>query len=202
MKHDELHPLWLRIWHWVNTALICLLILTGVRLRVPGIAFLFAYRNAVLLHRLTGAVMTLSYLFWLVYSIWSGSLRKNYAFHRRDLKNIFCQAEYYAFGVFRGRVNPCPATPEEKFNALQKIAYLSVQFALTPVIAVTGIFFSNIPYFHGAINATGGIRILDAIHVIVAYLFAIYLIVHVYMSTLGAKPLTHIKAMFTGYEEE
>ena len=179
-----------------------LLILTGVRLRVPGIAFLFAYRNAVLFHRLTGAVVTLSYLFWFVYSMWSGNLRKNYTFRRKDMKNFFSQAHYYSLGVFKGHDNPHVATPEQKFNPLQKIAYLALQFVLAPIIAITGIFFSNIPFFHGAINAIGGIRILDAVHVAVAYLFVVYLIVHVYMSTLGPKPLTHIKAMFTGYEEE
>jgi len=202
MSHFQLHPLSLRIWHWINTGLIVLLILTGVRLRVPGINFLFAYRNTVLIHRVTGWVLMVSYLFWLVYSIVGGNLRKNYAFHRRDVKNAYCQALYYAFGVFRGEPNPCPATPEEKFNVLQKVAYIGVQLALTPIIIITGIFFTNIPYFHGAIAAIGGIRILDAVHVIVAYCFVIYLIVHVYMSTLGARPLTHIKAMFTGYEEE
>lgn len=202
MNHHELHPLTLRIWHWVNTGLIILLILTGVRLRAPGINFLFAYRNAVLLHRLTGAVLTLSYLFWFVYSIWGGNLRKNYTFRRKDVKNFYCQAQYYAIGVFMGQSNPCPATPEDKFNPLQKMAYLGLQFVLMPVIVITGIFFSNIPFFHRAISAIGGTRILDAVHVLVAYFFVIYLIIHVYMSTLGPGPLTHIKAMFTGYEEE
>ena len=201
MKH-YLHPLTLRIWHWVNTLLIILLIITGIRLRVPGIDFLFPYRTAVLLHRMTGGVLVVSYLFWLVYSIFSSNLRKNYAFHRKDIKNSYCQALYYSFGIFKGMPNPCPATPEEKFNVLQKIAYITVQFALTPIIAITGIFFSNITYFHSAIAAIGGIRILDAVHVTVAYFFVIYLIVHVYMSTLGKTPFTHIKSMITGYEEE
>lgn len=201
MRH-YLHPPTLRIWHWANTGLIVLLILTGVRLRVPGIDFLFAYRDAVLLHRMAGGVLTLSYLFWLVYSIFSGNLRKNFAFHRRDVKNFSCQAGYYAAGVFMGRENPCPATPDEKFNPLQKTAYWGVQFVLTPIIVVTGIFFGNIAFFHGAISAIGGIRMLDATHVAAAYLMVIYLIVHVYMATLGPRPMTHIKAMFTGYEEE
>jgi thiosulfate reductase cytochrome b subunit len=186
----------------VNTGLIILLILTGVRLRVPGIDFLFPYRDAVLLHRVTGGALTLSYVFWIVYSIFGGNLRRNFAFRGKDLKNFYCQAGYYAVGVFMGRANPCPATPEEKFNPLQKIAYWGVQFVLTPAIVITGVFFGNIPLFRGAISAIGGIRMLDAIHVIVAYLMVIYLIVHVYMATLGTKPWTHIKAMFTGYEEE
>lgn len=142
MRH-ELHPFWLRAWHWLNTVLICLLILTGVRLRVPGIDFLFPYRDAVLLHRLIGAVMTIVYLFWFGTSLWSRTLLRNYAFHRADAKGMFCQAGYYAFGVFRGKENPCPATPEQKFNGLQKVAYIAVQFVLTPIIVITGLFFSS-----------------------------------------------------------
>jgi hypothetical protein len=45
-------------------------------------------------------------------------------------------------------------------------------------------------------------KVLDAIHVIVAYMFALYLIVHIYMATLGWKVSSHIKAMVVGYEEE
>jgi hypothetical protein len=33
-------------------------------------------------------------------------------------------------------------------------------------------------------------------------MFALYLIVHIYMATLGWKASSHIKAMVVGYEEE
>ncbi len=33
-------------------------------------------------------------------------------------------------------------------------------------------------------------------------MFALYLIVHVYMATLGPTAFSHIKAMIVGYEEE
>jgi len=71
-----------------------------------------------------------------------------------------------------------------------------------PIIIVTGIVFGNIMDFYGIIRATGGIRVLDAIHVVVGYIFLIYLIVHLYMATLGKTPFSHTKAMFTGHEEE
>ncbi len=201
MRH-VLHPLTLRVWHWVNTVLIVLLILTGVRLRIPDIGFLFAYRNAVLIHRWTGFIAIASFLFWLAYGLASGSIARYYAFHlRRDAAGMGKQGLYYAIGLFKGRANPYPATTTEKFNPLQKVAYIGVMFVLTPLVGATGILFSNIPYFHGAINAIGGMRVLDAIHVVLAYLFVIYLIVHVYMATLGPTPFTHTKAMFTGYEE-
>jgi thiosulfate reductase cytochrome b subunit len=203
MRHVELHTLTLRIWHWVNTVLIFLLILTGVRLRIPEIRVLFAYRNDVLIHRWTGLLATVSFLFWLAYSLVSGNIARNYAFRpARDGKGMVRQGLYYAIGVFRGWPNPYPATPDAKFNPLQKVAYTGVMFVLTPLTVVTGMLFSNIPYFRGIIGLIGGIRILDAVHVVVGYLFVIYLIVHVYMATLGPTPFIHIKAMFTGYEEE
>ncbi|MGD0659237.1 MAG: cytochrome b/b6 domain-containing protein [Syntrophorhabdales bacterium] len=203
MRHVELHRLTLRIWHWVNTVLIFLLILTGVRLRIPEIRFLFAYRNDVLIHRWMGLAACVSFLFWLAYSLVSGNIARNYAFRpARDVKGMVRQGLYYAVGFFRGWPNPYPTTPREKFNPLQKVAYTGVMFLLTPLTVVTGILFSNIPYFRGIISYVGGTRVLDAIHVIGGYLFVIYLIVHVYMATLGPTPFTHIKAMFTGYEEE
>ena len=62
------------------------------------------------------------------------------------------RGQYYAFGVFREGI-PFSATAEAKFNPLQKISYISIQFILTPIIGVTGIFFSNILFFSGAIKA-------------------------------------------------
>jgi thiosulfate reductase cytochrome b subunit len=35
-----------------------------------------------------------------------------------------------------------------------------------------------------------------------AYVFALYLVVHIYMATLGRTASSHIKAMIVGYEEE
>jgi thiosulfate reductase cytochrome b subunit len=202
MKRQELHSLPLRIWHWINTLVIFLLIITGLQLRVPDLQLFAGYRNAVLIHKLVGFVMVASFLFWLIYSSVSGSLRKYYAFRGKDLKGLTVQGRYYLFDIFLRRRNPFHATPAEKFNALQKIAYISVQFLFTPVILVTGIFFSDIVLFRPATDVIGGIRVLDAIHVTAAYVFVLYLIVHVYMSTMGKSAFTHIKAMFTGYEDE
>jgi hypothetical protein len=72
----------------------------------------------------------------------------------------------------------------------------------TPIIVVTGLSFSDILFFRKYILLLNAMKVLDAIHVIVAYMFALYLIVHVYMATLGLKASSHIKAMIVGYEEE
>jgi thiosulfate reductase cytochrome b subunit len=123
-------------------------------------------------------------------------------FRKRDVKGLIDQASYYTFLLFRGARSPFTPSTNEKFNRLQKVAYLSLMFILTPVIIVTGILFSDIAYFLKIINYIGGVRILDAIHVSTGYAFILYLIIHLYMSTLGHRITTHTKAMITGYEEE
>jgi len=56
--------------------------------------------------------------------------------------------------------------------------------------------------FSRFVNLLGGIRIVDTIHVALFFFFTAFMFVHVYLATLGHTPLAHIKAMFTGYEEE
>ena len=202
MKRLWLHPFPLRAWHWLNTALVLLLIITGIQLRAPEVEIFSGYRTAVVVHKATGFVMVASFLFWLVYTLVSGRARRQYVIRLSDLAGLAKQGQYYAFGVFRGWENPFRATTEAKFNPLQKISYISIQFIFTPIIAVTGLCFGNILFFKGAIKSIGGIRVLDAIHVVVAYVFVAYLFVHVYMATVGRTPLVHTKAMFAGYEEE
>ncbi|MEK7243928.1 MAG: cytochrome b/b6 domain-containing protein, partial [Thermodesulfobacteriota bacterium] len=69
------------------------------------------------------------------------------------------------------------------------------------VIVITGILFSEIFFFRGVIDWLGGVRPLDALHVVASYLFLLNLIVHLYMCTMGHHIFDHIKAMILGFEE-
>jgi thiosulfate reductase cytochrome b subunit len=200
MTRIHLHPLVLRIWHWANTAIVVFLLVTGIQLRAPDLSILPSYRTAVLAHKGTGFVMAFSFLFWLVYTLSNRNSRRQYLFHLPEFRGMVTQGKYYAFGLFKKQQNPFPATKEAKFNPLQKISYIGVQFLLTPIIVITGIFYSDILFFNSAISNLGGVKIVDMVHVIAAYMFVLYLIVHIYMSTMGHTPYAHIKAMFTGYE--
>lgn len=172
--------------------------ITGVKLLIPGLHLILSYREAVLLHKGAGFAMAASFLVWLFYSMATGTIGKYYLLRARDVKGFHLQALYYAFGVFTGGANPFPTTKAEKFNPLQKMSYLSIMFVFTPVIVSSGIFYSDIMFFRGAVAFVGGLRILDAIHLAAAYIFATYLIVHAYMSTMGRTPLSHVFEMFHG----
>jgi len=201
MKTVFLHPISIRIWHWINACLVLFLIITGVQLRFPRVT-IFQYNHAVFLHKIFGYILIASFLYWLFYYLFTGGFKKHYIFHKRDAKGMIHQSLYYTFSMFRGSQSPFTPSAHERFNPLQKIAYLSVMLILTPIIIITGILFSDIVYFLDIIKYIGGVRILDAIHVATGYAFLLYLIVHLYMSTLGYRIVSHIKAMITGYGEE
>ena len=126
MKRVYLHPLPLRFWHWANALLALVLLVTGIQIRIPGIASLRPQDPALLVHKYAGWAMAVFWFFWLVYSLAGGNLRKHYLFRRRDFGGIFKQARFYLFSIFKGEENPFRATPEEKFNPLQKLAYGTV----------------------------------------------------------------------------
>lgn len=202
MKRIYLHPLPLRIWHWMNALMVILLLITGIQLRIPGIASLRPQDPALLVHKYVGWVMTASCLFWLVYSLASGHLNRHYLIGRGDLPGILGQAKFYLISIFRGEENPFRATPDNKFNPLQKFAYGAIMGIFTPILVVTGLLFSDLPFFRKYILIWDVAGILNAIHVVGAYVFALYLVVHLYMATLGRTAFSHLRAMIVGYEEE
>ncbi len=197
MTAKSLYPPGIRIWHWVNALLFIALILTGIQLRAPFVSILSDYTDIVLIHRYAGRALTISFVFWLLYVLLTRDI-KHYLLCARDLRNIPRQVAFYSFGVFTGGKNPFTPSVEDKFNVLQKITYAGVMFILVPFIILTGILFDNILFFSRFIYAIGGLRILDILHVIAGYLSVLFLIIHIYMSTLGGSVMYYMKKMTFG----
>lgn len=202
MKKINLHPLPLRIWHWVNAFLVIFLIVTGIQLRMPGVASLPPQSSALLWHRYAGWAMAASWVFWLIYGLVGRHLRRHYRFRSRDFRGVFRQAKFYLVSIFKGEENPFRPSPDEKFNPLQKLAYGSIMGLFAPLLVITGLLFSDIPVFRKTILLWNAAGTINAIHVLAAYVFVLYLVFHLYMATLGRTLSSHIKAMIVGYEEE
>jgi thiosulfate reductase cytochrome b subunit len=202
MKRIYLHPLPLRVWHWVNASLVILLLVTGIQLRAPGVPSLGPRHPALWVHRYAGWAMAASYVFWLTYSLATRNLRRQHAVRRRDLGGIFRQVKFYLISIFKGEENPFRPTPEEKFNPLQKLAYGAIMCIFAPILVVTGLLCSDILFIRKYILLWDVAGVVNAMHVLGAYVFALYLIVHLYMATLGRTIFSHIRAMIVGYEEE
>lgn len=201
MKRIYLHSLSIRIWHWLNAVTIILLMLTGFQFRMPGMAFLLSKNAALTTHRWAGIAMTVLWTFWFIYCWGSGSFRRNYAIHSHDFRDGSEQMKFYLFSIFKGEKNPFHPTSDAKFNPLQKCAYGFMMGIVAPVMILTGLLYLNAFSIGGHQFSVTVIKLMDIIHVFGLYLFAIFLIIHVYMATLGTTAFSHIKAMIVGYEE-
>ncbi|MCM0080052.1 cytochrome b/b6 domain-containing protein [Geomonas sp. Red32] len=199
-----LQPIPVRIWHWINAFGIITLIVTGTQIRFPEtVQILGSYRNAIHVHNVAGVIVSVSFSFWFFYyKMVKHSLDRLYIPNEEDLKHgIVRQLMFYCFWYFLGRPSPFHATPEEKFNPMQKSAYLAVMFVLMPLVGLTGILLMNVTPLRVLILAWGGLKVIDGLHFLLACSLCAFLFTHVYLATLGATPMAYIKPMLTGWEE-
>ena len=203
-KMVYLQPLPVRIWHWINAFGIILLSVTGAQIRFPEVVNVMgSYQTAIQVHNVAGVAVSLSFSFWFFYyKMVQNSLEKLYIPNEEDLKHgLLRQLLYYCFWYFMGKPSPFHATPEEKFNPMQKSAYLAVMFVLVPLVGLTGLLLMNLTPLRVLVLATGGIKIIVAVHFLLACSLVAFLCTHVYLATLGTTPLAYMKPRVFGWEE-
>jgi Ni/Fe-hydrogenase b-type cytochrome subunit len=204
MKKIYLHALPVRVWHWVNATSFFVLIGTGAQIRYRDVLNWMSFESAVDVHNLFGFLLIGNFLVWAGYYLVTRKLKLYIP--DPNLKNFVLgtlrQARYYGYGIFLGERNPHHATPDSKFNPMQQVAYFNIMLFLLPLQILTGVLMWDIKRFAAMIAFAGGIKFVDAVHVFLTLFFTAFLFVHVYLATLGHKWSEHIKAMFTGYEEE
>ena len=121
---------------------------------------------------------------------------------REDLRHgLVRQAVFYFFNYFQGGPKPHHPTPDNKFNPLQKSAYLAIMFVLVPLVSLTGILLMNVSPLREMVLLVGGLKILVALHFLLACSLFAFLFTHVYLATLGKTPISYVKPMWTGWEE-
>jgi thiosulfate reductase cytochrome b subunit len=204
-KMVYLQPVPVRIWHWLNALGIVTLILSGAQIRFPEYVTIFSdYRAAIRLHNAAGIVVALSFSIWFFYyKMVSGTMEKIYVPKVYDLTTgLFKQVVFYFFAYFLGVPNPHHATPDNKFNPLQKSAYLAIMFVLMPLVSLTGILLMNVGPLREMVLMIGGLKILVILHFLLGCSLFAFLFTHVYLATLGKTPLAYFKPMFTGWEKE
>ena len=204
MKDDRLmyvHPAPIRVWHWVNAVGFIILILTGIQIRFAEMVSWFSLEEAIKLHNYVGFVVIGAYALWVSYYFGTMKIKLYFPSPHNFVPNAIRQLKFYGNGIFKGEPNPHEMTPDNKFNVLQKNAYVAIMFVFLPAQMITGLFLWRVKRFENYIELIGGIKIVSSIHVLLFFFFTAFLFVHVYLATLGHTPWAHFKAMFTGYEE-
>ncbi len=203
MPRIYVHPLPVRIWHWINALGVVALIVTGFQIRYIGLIDLMSFRTAVVLHNWVGFVLIGNFFVWLLFYLFSDKIK---VYHpdlspTRQFRESFRQLKYYGYGIFKGEPNPHHVSVYRKFNPMQSMAYQVVMLLLVPLQFYTGVLLWDVKRFAGMIDVLGGVRVVDTAHVLIFIFFAGFIFIHPYLATLGHTRTAHYKAMFTGYED-
>ena len=196
-----LYPVWLRLWHWLNALLFVTLLATGVSMHF-SLNGLIPFDVAVPVHNTSGVLLTVSWLTFVVGNLWSGNA-KHYSINLRTLPgDLIAQTRYYLHGIFVGAPHPFHVSAEHKLNALQTLSYVGVMYGLMPILILSGwafLFSTSLPE---TLFGIGTVWIIAMVHLVVAWMLALFLVVHTYIITTGEKPTTNLKAMVTGWHKE
>ncbi len=193
-----LHPLIERIWHWVQALCIVMLIITGVILHWPE-WFPGWFHWAVNTHNWFGWLTVVFFGVWLIYNLVTGRIR-HYIPRKGEIPGgMIKQAKFYGYGIFKHEPHPYAPSETNKFNPLQKIAYLQFQAILLPILLLSGLLYMYPESFQGVVNVLGGMSVVAIIHFILGGLFAAFLVAHIYLATTGETIGENFKAIITGY---
>jgi thiosulfate reductase cytochrome b subunit len=193
-----LHPLTERIWHWLQAVCVVALIITGAMLHWPE-KFPGWFDWAVTLHNWFGALMIGSFFLWLAYNLGTGRISHYFPKKGEMPRGMIIQARFYLVGIFKHDPHPYPPTEDNKFNPLQKITYMQKQLVLVPILLISGIVYMYPDFFKVFIDAIGGLKVVAIAHLLLAAIFASFLVAHIYLATTGETVGENFKTMISGY---
>jgi len=198
-----LYPVWIRIWHIINALMFLLLIITGISLHFSSMDnSLIRFDISVGIHNVAALIVTFNYGIFVI----GNMVTRNGGYYRKWRKNLVVnlwkQFVFYAVGIFKKQKHPFPITEKQKFNPLQKFAYVIVMYFGMPLLIISGIalMFPDIITFK--VFKVSAMVFYDALHIIVGFVLSLFLLIHIYTCTLGDKPGTLFKSMINGYHEE
>ena len=206
MSHKlYLYPKWLRIWHVVNALLFLILIVTGISMQYTDTVtnkFIMHFDKAVALHNFAALILTINYIFFVTGNLISNNGKQYKIKWGTIWGELFIQAKFYAFGMFKGEKHPFPVTEERKFNPLQQFVYVFAMYVGLPILIITGVGLLFPEITVKAVFGVSGLLLTDILHITIGFFLSIFLIIHLYTCTLGSKPTTLFKGMINGYHEE
>jgi len=202
LKKVYMYDVYERIWHWLQAIMIIYLLFTGMVIHKPHLFSQFNFPWMVESHNIFGFVLLANALLALFYSVVSGRFQEYLPEPKDFFANSIKQALYYASGIFKGHSHPFEKTRRKKLNPLQQITYLAILNVLLPAQVITGLMIywgqQNWPILF---TSLGGLPVLAPVHTAVAWLFASFILMHVYLVTAsGHTPLAATKSMITGWE--
>ena len=193
------YPVWLRIWHGFNALGIIVLIITGISMQSSIETSVIGFNLVINLHNITGVVVTLSYFVFFIGNMVTNNgkyyLIKLKGFIKQPLK----QAYYYSWGMFHGMKAPFPLSEKRKFNPLQKYFYVIVMYLAVPGVIITGFALLFPELIIETVYGVSGVFLTAIFHSALGFFISVFLLIHLYVATIGKSPTENFKGIITGW---
>ncbi len=196
------YPKWIRLWHTINAIFCLLLIVSGISLQYSDTSAPFiGFQTAIALHNFCGVGLTINYTLFFAGNLLTDNGR-NYLLRMKGLgKRLWKQLYYYAYGVFTGEKAPFPVGKERKFNPLQQISYIIIMYGALPLLFITGWALLFPEFILKKFLGFSGVFLSAQLHIAMGFLVSVFLVIHLYVSTMGRTPFSNFKSMVDGWQE-
>jgi thiosulfate reductase cytochrome b subunit len=201
IERTYLHTRYERIWHWLQALVIVFLILTGIEIHAPDAFRLLGFETAVMIHRTLGFVLIANAAIGLLYQLVSGQIRQYFSSSQDFLPLAVRLGRHYLWDIFHGRPHPFQKSRDTRLNPLQRVVYVATLSLLLPIQAATGLLIWGTQRWPDTVGSVGGLAPLAAVHTMGSWIFAAFVIAHLYLITTGRTPAASLRAMVTGWEQ-
>lgn len=185
-----------RFWHWSQAALIIFMAITGFE--IHAFYELFGFERAVFLHTTAAWALMGLWVFAIFWHATTGEWKQ----YIPTLDRVVAIIRFYSVDIFNDAPHPYHKTRLHKHNPLQRLVYLALWVMINPAIWISGLlYFYYNNWQSSAFASYLNLEAIAVIHAAAAFMLVSFLIIHVYLITIGETPFTHIKAMITGWEE-
>ena len=198
-KKIYFYPLWLRIWHGINAIGIIVLIVTGLSMQSGVENSFIHFATAVSVHNVAGILVTLSYFVYVAGNLFTNNGKFYIVKPKGFLKRPMKQARYYIYGMFKGEKSPYPLSEKRKFNPLQKYTYIFTMYIVVPLTIFTGIALLFPELIIEEVYNLSGIFLTAVFHTALGFFIALFLIIHLYIASIGKSPAENFKSMINGW---
>jgi len=194
MKKAYLYKAYERFWHWSQSTLVFILLITGFEIHSSYI--LIGYESAVAIHNITAWIFLVLTIFTIFWHITSGEWRQ----YLPTTVNLKAQIQFYVSGIFKNAPHPAGKTLLSKLNPLQRIVYGGLTVLVFPVMFLTGFMYY---FFHFPMQGVelASLEVIAVLHTLGAFCIVAFVIVHLYLMTTGRTITSNFQAMVTGWEE-
>jgi len=184
-----------RIWHWLQAGSILTLLFTGMR--IHGIHKLISFETAVNIHTAVAIGLLVLWAFATFWLFTTGNW-KHYMPTKEGLWRI---VRFYSYGIFLGENHPYRKAFWRKHNPLQAAAYLGLKVVIFPMVWISGLIYLYLILggsWGGLLNFPLTVAF---VHTLAAFALILFLMIHLYMLSIGDSFIHHVTPMLNGFDE-